>query len=184
MLPARVSFCPRFTHVYGKDCCSARAFDLSTLHVSSSSLLLLPEDATPIPSICPHYASLRPDLLLFLEDATLIPSIYPHYACLRPGLLLFLEDATLSNGCLWARKGSHREPLRQRWERNPAWFDAVAAGASTDGGCADVETASHSTRSAAAQFLLFDGQFWVCMHIPKESAKLTETTPQLVLYPN
>ena len=34
---------------------------------------------------------------------------------------------------LWGRKGSHKEPLRQRWERNPAWFEAVEANASTAG---------------------------------------------------
>lgn len=47
--------------------------------------------------------------------------------------MLFLEDASLENGCLWARAGSHREPLRKRWERNEAWFDAVAANRSTAG---------------------------------------------------
>jgi phytanoyl-CoA hydroxylase len=64
------------------------------------------------------------------QDATFL-NTYPDLTC--AGLLLFLEDSTLENGCLWARKGSHREPLRQRWERNPAWFDAVAAGASVAG---------------------------------------------------
>lgn len=64
------------------------------------------------------------------QDATFL-NTEPELSCL--GLLLFLEDADLGNGCLWARKGSHNEPLRKRWERNPAWFDAVEKNASTSG---------------------------------------------------
>jgi phytanoyl-CoA hydroxylase len=64
------------------------------------------------------------------QDATFLNTA-PDLTCM--GLLLFLEDATLDNGCLWARKGSHKEPLRQRWERNPAWFAAIEAGESVAG---------------------------------------------------
>jgi hypothetical protein len=64
------------------------------------------------------------------QDAAFL-NTEPELSCL--GLLLFLEDADLGNGCLWARKGSHKEPLRKRWERNPAWFDAVQKNASTNG---------------------------------------------------
>jgi phytanoyl-CoA hydroxylase len=64
------------------------------------------------------------------QDATFL-NTEPELSCL--GLLLFLEDADLGNGCLWARKGSHKERLRKRWERNPAWFDAVQNNASTSG---------------------------------------------------
>ena len=64
------------------------------------------------------------------QDATFL-NTEPELSCL--GLLLFLEDADLGNGCLWARKGSHKEPLRKRWERNPAWFNAVEKNASTSG---------------------------------------------------
>jgi ectoine hydroxylase-related dioxygenase (phytanoyl-CoA dioxygenase family) len=33
------------------------------------------------------------------------------------GLWLALHDAHVGNGCLWARPGSHREPLRRRFVR-------------------------------------------------------------------
>ena len=33
------------------------------------------------------------------------------------GLWLALHDATITNGCLWARKGSHREPVRRKFVR-------------------------------------------------------------------
>ena len=44
----------------------------------------------------------------------------PRQTCL--GLWLALEDATLDNGCIWARRGSHREPLRRHFRRNPEYF--------------------------------------------------------------
>lgn len=52
----------------------------------------------------------------------------PRQTCL--GLWLALDDATLTNGCLWVRPGSHREPLRRQFIRNPEYFekgDATAA---------------------------------------------------------
>ena len=48
----------------------------------------------------------------------------PRESCL--GLWLALEDATLENGCLWARRGSHKEPIRRRFIRNPAVKDIAA----------------------------------------------------------
>ena len=33
------------------------------------------------------------------------------------GLWLALQDASLTNGCLWARPGSHKEPLRRHFRR-------------------------------------------------------------------
>lgn len=39
----------------------------------------------------------------------------PKLTCL--GLWLALDDATLENGCLWARLGSHKGPLYNRWRR-------------------------------------------------------------------
>lgn len=39
----------------------------------------------------------------------------PKLSCL--GLWLALDDATLENGCLWARMGSHKGPLYNRWRR-------------------------------------------------------------------
>lgn len=45
----------------------------------------------------------------------------PRQTCL--GLWLALDDATLENGCLWVRPGSHREPLRRQFIRNPQYFD-------------------------------------------------------------
>lgn len=44
----------------------------------------------------------------------------PRPTCL--GLWLALDPATLENGCLWARPGSHKEPIRRLWARNPAHF--------------------------------------------------------------
>lgn len=34
-----------------------------------------------------------------------------------------LDDATLENGCLWVRPGSHKEPLRRQFVRNPEYFE-------------------------------------------------------------
>lgn len=45
----------------------------------------------------------------------------PKQTCL--GLWLSLHNATLQNGCLWARPGSHKEPLRRQFVRNPAHFE-------------------------------------------------------------
>lgn len=45
----------------------------------------------------------------------------PRQTCL--GLWLALDDATLDNGCLWVRPGSHREPLRRQFIRNPKYFE-------------------------------------------------------------
>jgi phytanoyl-CoA hydroxylase len=47
------------------------------------------------------------------------------YTTPRPtcvGFWLALHDATLSNGCLWARPGSHTEPVRKQFVRNPNFF--------------------------------------------------------------
>jgi phytanoyl-CoA hydroxylase len=45
----------------------------------------------------------------------------PRQTCL--GLWLALEDADESNSCLWARPGSHLEPVRRQFARNPAYFE-------------------------------------------------------------
>ena len=45
----------------------------------------------------------------------------PKQSCL--GLWLALEDATETNGCLWCRPGSHREPVRRQFVRNKAYFE-------------------------------------------------------------
>jgi len=44
----------------------------------------------------------------------------PRPTCL--GLWLSLDEATLENGCLWARPGSHLEPVRRLFIRNPKHF--------------------------------------------------------------
>eukprot|EP00934_Nitzschia_sp_Nitz4_P008531 Nitzschia sp. Nitz4//scaffold40_size135432//80866//82002//NITZ4_003252-RA/size135432-processed-gene-0.44-mRNA-1//1//CDS//3329551243//8521//frame0 len=44
----------------------------------------------------------------------------PRQTCM--GLWLALDDATMENGCLWVRPGSHREPLRRQFLRNPHYF--------------------------------------------------------------
>lgn len=45
----------------------------------------------------------------------------PRPTCL--GLWLSLDHATLENGCLWARPGSHLEPIRRLFVRNPEHFE-------------------------------------------------------------
>ena len=52
----------------------------------------------------------------------------PHQTCL--GLWLALDDATVENGCLWARKGSHAEPIRSQLVRTDAAAEQLAADAS------------------------------------------------------
>lgn len=52
----------------------------------------------------------------------------PRPTCL--GLWLALDAATLQNGCLWARPGSHLEPVRRVFVRNPAHFESGDASAS------------------------------------------------------
>lgn len=54
------------------------------------------------------------------QDSTFLYTT-PRQTCL--GLWLALDDATLENGCLWVRPGSHREPLRRQFIRNPKYFD-------------------------------------------------------------
>jgi phytanoyl-CoA hydroxylase len=44
----------------------------------------------------------------------------PRQTCI--GLWLALDDATLENGCLWVRPGSHEEPIRRQFARNPKHF--------------------------------------------------------------
>ena len=63
------------------------------------------------------------------QDATFLNTT-PRQSVL--GLWLALQDATLENGCVWARPGSHREPLRRAFRRNPAHFGDVAAGVAAD----------------------------------------------------
>ena len=45
----------------------------------------------------------------------------PRATCL--GLWLSLDEATTKNGCLWARPGSHTEPVRRVFVRNPEHFE-------------------------------------------------------------
>ena len=54
------------------------------------------------------------------QDSTFLFTT-PRQTCL--GLWLALEDATLDNGCVWARPGSHAEPLRRHFQRNPDHFE-------------------------------------------------------------
>lgn len=60
------------------------------------------------------------------QDSTFLHTT-PRPTCL--GLWLALDPATLENGCLWARPGSHREPVRRVFVRNPAHFEAGDAAA-------------------------------------------------------
>lgn len=52
------------------------------------------------------------------QDSTFLFTT-PRQTCL--GLWLALDDATEQNGCLWARPGSHVEPVRKHFHRNPAF---------------------------------------------------------------
>ena len=63
------------------------------------------------------------------QDATFLNTT-PRQTVL--GLWLALQDATLENGCVWARPGSHREPLRRAFRRNAAYFGDAAAGVGAD----------------------------------------------------
>lgn len=56
------------------------------------------------------------------QDSTFLYTA-PRQTCL--GLWLALDDATLENGCLWARPGSHKEPLRRQFIRNPSYFEQL-----------------------------------------------------------
>ena len=51
------------------------------------------------------------------QDGTFLYTT-PHQTVV--GFWLALHDATLENGCLWARPGSHLEPLRRRFVRSTA----------------------------------------------------------------
>jgi len=53
------------------------------------------------------------------QDNTFLHTI-PRPTCL--GLWLALDAATLDNGCLWVRPGSHHEPVRRLFVRNPVHF--------------------------------------------------------------
>lgn len=48
------------------------------------------------------------------QDSTFL---YTDPICMA-GLWFAIEDATLSNGCLWALPGGHRDGLKSRWIRN------------------------------------------------------------------
>jgi phytanoyl-CoA hydroxylase len=54
------------------------------------------------------------------QDSTFLHTT-PRQSCL--GLWLALHDATVENGCLWVRPGSHKEPLRRKFCRNPDHFN-------------------------------------------------------------
>ena len=56
------------------------------------------------------------------QDSTFLYTT-PHQSCL--GLWLALDDATLENGCLWVRPGSHTEPVKRQYLRNPKHFLAA-----------------------------------------------------------
>ena len=64
------------------------------------------------------------------QDSTFLYTT-PRVTCL--GLWLALEDATLDNGCLWARPGSHKEPVRKKFVRNKAYFEPAEPNESTNG---------------------------------------------------
>ena len=60
------------------------------------------------------------DLVTSHQDSTFLWTT-PRQTCL--GLWLALEDSSEENGCLWARPGSHLEPVRRHFARNPEFFD-------------------------------------------------------------
>ncbi|GMI46931.1 hypothetical protein TrCOL_g8442 [Triparma columacea] len=69
------------------------------------------------PRIGGEVTSHQDSTFLHTEEAS---SGEPAQSCL--GLWLALHPATVENGCLWVRPGSHREPLRRRFVRNPKRF--------------------------------------------------------------
>ena len=63
-----------------------------------------------------HYAKvLIVSQCSFRPAARSLATMLPRQTCLA--LWLALDDATLQNGCIWARPGSHKEPLRSYFER-------------------------------------------------------------------
>jgi len=58
------------------------------------------------------------------QDSTFLHTT-PRPTCM--GLWLALDAATLGNGCLWARPGSHKEPVRRLFVRNPEHFGGDAS---------------------------------------------------------
>lgn len=54
------------------------------------------------------------------QDSTFLFTT-PRQTCL--GLWLALDAATVENGCIWARPGSHLEPVRRHFVRNPTHFE-------------------------------------------------------------
>lgn len=58
------------------------------------------------------------------QDSTFLHTT-PRETCL--GLWLSLHHATTDNGCVWARPGSHTEPVRRLFVRNPVHFEGDAS---------------------------------------------------------
>lgn len=79
------------------------------------------------------------------QDSTFLYT-EPRPTCL--GLWLALHDATRENGCLWVRRGSHAEPVRSVWRRNPEWFTWRAQ--------------NHSVLACGALGLLIPQHFELC----------------------
>lgn len=63
------------------------------------------------------------------QDSTFLYTT-PRQTCL--GVWLALDDATVENGCMWVRPGSHKEPVRRRFKRNPEHFGDLSAGVPGD----------------------------------------------------
>ena len=79
------------------------------------------------------------------QDGTFLYTT-PHQTVV--GFWLALHDATLENGCLWARPGSHLEPLRRRFVRS--------TDGSTDGGEEEVVMTFTNVSSADDESFLSD----------------------------
>ncbi|KAL7566524.1 hypothetical protein ACA910_006433 [Epithemia clementina (nom. ined.)] len=65
------------------------------------------------------------------QDSTFLCTT-PYQSCL--GVWLALDDATLTNGCLWVRPYSHREPLRRQYQRNAKYFEEITKNGHNDNG--------------------------------------------------
>jgi len=121
------------------------------------------------------------------QDSTFLAT-EPRETCL--GLWLALEDATLQNGCLWARPGSHKEPVRRRFIRNPAIdptkpidpgtpeliFDQTAEALPWDGAMPKGETPEAGVRAAGFEPLPVRAGDLVLIHGAVDHLSLANTS--------
>lgn len=100
------------------------------LHLDNATVFGQYAKSPRIAAVARHVAGLRapvlPQSMYIFKEGRVGGSVTSHqdgtFLYTRPrqtvvGLWLALHDAHEGNGCLWARPGSHREPLRRRFVR-------------------------------------------------------------------